>query len=197
MPYGRKKNMKGRRRVFTAPDKIDKSMKNGSGSDSDSESGSESSGEGSSDEDKGPKIAPQPKSVYEIPKKSTKKWDEASSDSETESESEEDVEIAAKKTTDGNPNHVKQMTKKVGNISMNDAKPNLTRKEREEIERQREARRYQALHVAGKTDEAKADLARLALIRQKRADDALKRAMDAEIKEEDAKAKAEKLKAKK
>ena len=39
---------------------------------------------------------------------------------------------------------------------------------REEIARQRSAASYQRLHEAGKTEEAQRDLARLAIIRQKR-----------------------------
>lgn len=39
---------------------------------------------------------------------------------------------------------------------------------REEIARQRSAASYRKLHEAGKTDEAQRDLARLAIIRQKR-----------------------------
>ncbi len=39
---------------------------------------------------------------------------------------------------------------------------------REEIEKQRAAEAYRKLHEAGKTDEARSDLARLAIIRQQR-----------------------------
>jgi hypothetical protein len=50
------------------------------------------------------------------------------------------------------------------------AKPpaELSRREREAIAAQQAKERYQKLHEAGKTDEAKADLARLKLIREKR-----------------------------
>eukprot|EP00933_Yihiella_yeosuensis_P043201 TRINITY_DN37930_c0_g2_i2.p1 TRINITY_DN37930_c0_g2~~TRINITY_DN37930_c0_g2_i2.p1 ORF type:complete len:284 (+),score=117.02 TRINITY_DN37930_c0_g2_i2:64-915(+) len=44
----------------------------------------------------------------------------------------------------------------------------LTRKQREELEKQAAQRRYQELHKAGKTDEAKADLARLAEVKARR-----------------------------
>lgn len=44
----------------------------------------------------------------------------------------------------------------------------LSRREREAVQAQQAKERYQKLHEAGKTDEAKADLARLALIREKR-----------------------------
>lgn len=50
------------------------------------------------------------------------------------------------------------------------AKPvgELSRREREAVQAQQAKERYQKLHEAGKTDEAKADLARLKLIREKR-----------------------------
>jgi hypothetical protein len=44
----------------------------------------------------------------------------------------------------------------------------LSRREREALQAQQAKERYQKLHEAGKTDEAKADLARLAVIREKR-----------------------------
>lgn len=44
----------------------------------------------------------------------------------------------------------------------------LSRREREAVQAQQAKERYQKLHEAGKTDEAKADLARLALIKEKR-----------------------------
>ena len=50
----------------------------------------------------------------------------------------------------------------------------------EEIEKQRAAESYRRLHEAGKTDEARRDLARLAIIRQQREEAAKKR--DAERK---------------
>lgn len=44
----------------------------------------------------------------------------------------------------------------------------LSRREREAVQAQQAKERYQKLHEAGKTDEAKADMARLKLIREKR-----------------------------
>ena len=49
---------------------------------------------------------------------------------------------------------------------------------REEIEKQRAAESYRKLHEAGKTDEARRDLARLAIIRQQREDAAKRRETD-------------------
>lgn len=46
---------------------------------------------------------------------------------------------------------------------------------REEIEKQKAKERYMKMHLAGKTDQAKADLARLAIIRKQREDAARKK----------------------
>ncbi len=54
-------------------------------------------------------------------------------------------------------------------------KRQLSRREREELERQRAKAHYDKLHAAGKTDEARADLARLAIIRKQREEAAKKR----------------------
>lgn len=47
-------------------------------------------------------------------------------------------------------------------------KPQLSRREREELEKQRALAHYQKLHAEGKTEQARADLARLAIIKQQR-----------------------------
>ncbi len=54
----------------------------------------------------------------------------------------------------------------------------LTVAYREEIEKQRAAESYRKLHEAGKTDEARRDLARLAIIRQQREETAKRREAD-------------------
>lgn len=46
---------------------------------------------------------------------------------------------------------------------------------REELEKQRKKLHYQKLQAEGKTEEARADLARLAIIKQQRAEAAKKR----------------------
>lgn len=63
-------------------------------------------------------------------------------------------------------------------IDLNAAGPSkaeLSRREREEIEKQRSQANYQKLHAEGKTDQARADLARLAIIKQHRAEAAARR----------------------
>lgn len=58
------------------------------------------------------------------------------------------------------------------------------RREREEIEKQRAAAAYQKLHAEGKTEQARADLARLAIIRQQREEAAKRREAEKKAKEE-------------
>jgi Casein kinase substrate phosphoprotein PP28. len=53
--------------------------------------------------------------------------------------------------------------------------PELSRREREEIEAQKATAHYQKLHAEGKTEQARADLARLAIIKQQRAEAAKRR----------------------
>jgi hypothetical protein len=73
--------------------------------------------------------------------------------------------MAAPATVDETAEGVKDLS-----VGGKKAKPigELSRKEREAIQAQQAKERYQKLHEAGKTDEAKADLARLKLIREKR-----------------------------
>nr|XP_042131186.1 28 kDa heat- and acid-stable phosphoprotein-like [Peromyscus maniculatus bairdii] len=66
-----------------------------------------------------------------------------------------------------NPNLVAQTTKKVTQLDL-DGPKELSRREREEIEKQKARERYMKMHLAGKTEQAKADLARLAIIRKQR-----------------------------
>lgn len=54
----------------------------------------------------------------------------------------------------------------------------MSRREREELEKQRAQANYQKLHAEGKTEQARADLARLAIIKQARAEAAAKRDQD-------------------
>lgn len=68
-----------------------------------------------------------------------------------------------------NPNRVQKKSKKLTTLNTDlDDKPQLSRREREEIERQRAQAHYQKLHAEGKTEQARADLARLAIIKQQR-----------------------------
>jgi hypothetical protein len=66
----------------------------------------------------------------------------------------------------------------------------LSRREREAIEAQQARERYLKLHAEGKTDEAKADLARLAVIREQREAERMRKLAEKEEKDEQAKEKA-------
>ncbi|XP_003387651.2 PREDICTED: 28 kDa heat- and acid-stable phosphoprotein-like [Amphimedon queenslandica] len=105
--------------------------------------------------------------------------EEEEESSEEEEESSDDEYIPKSKGVEGlieieNPNRVQQKGKKVQSLDVN-AKVELSRKEREEIEKQRAAASYRKKHEAGMTEEAQRDLARLALIRQQREEAAKKK----------------------
>merc|ERR1719166_861329 len=83
-----------------------------------------------------------------------------------------------------NPNLRPQRQKKVSELSnATSSKAQLTRREREEVEKQKAKAHYQKLHAAGKTEEARADLARLAIIRKQREEAAKKREEEQKAKE--------------
>lgn len=103
-----------------------------------------------------------------------------SSDSDGEEE-EDDAAFA-------NPNHSRAARNQAQmNRSVDEAADKLkavkvgtpSRRERESMEAAQAKARYQKLHEAGKTDEAKADLARLRLIREKREAEAAQRSVRA------------------
>jgi len=109
------------------------------------------------------------------------------SDSETESESEDGKTKGIENLIQiENPNRVQKKAKKLSQLNealANSSKPELSRREREQLEKQRAAANYQRLHAAGKTDEARADLARLAIIKQQREEAAKKRESEKKAKE--------------
>merc|ERR1711973_648321 len=85
-----------------------------------------------------------------------------------------------------NPNHVKNKLKKADDITSEGAAgaaPELSRREREAIEKEQARQRYEKLHAEGKTDEARADLARLAIIRKQREEAAKKKQQEKEEKD--------------
>ncbi|KAF8990127.1 hypothetical protein BDZ89DRAFT_1173688 [Hymenopellis radicata] len=84
-----------------------------------------------------------------------------------------------------NPNHVQKKL----NISDLGAPRELSRREREAKEKKEAQDRYWKMHVAGKTDQAKADLGRLAKIRAEREAAQAKRKAEAEAKAADLAAK--------
>ena len=66
----------------------------------------------------------------------------------------------------------------------------LSRREREAVQAQQARERYLKLHAEGKTDEARADLARLAIIREQREAERARKQAEKEEKEEQAREKA-------
>lgn len=99
-----------------------------------------------------------------------------------------------------NPNHTaKSRSQLSGDTPEKPVKKDpsqLSRREREAIEAQQARERYMKLHAEGKTDEARSDLARLALVREKREADRLRKEAEKEEKAELAKARAEEREAK-
>ncbi|KND93353.1 hypothetical protein TOPH_02108 [Tolypocladium ophioglossoides CBS 100239] len=121
--------------------------------------------------------------------------------SSDEEDSDEDEDMPA------NPNHskaartmaqsggadedVEEITDGVKNI-----KAPASRREREAVEAAAAKERYMRLQAQGKTDEAKADLARLKLIREQRAAESARRQAEKEEKEEQEKARRAEIEAK-
>lgn len=104
-----------------------------------------------------------------------------SDDSEGEDEEEEEVARKAKGVEDlievENPNRLPPKVQKAKNVDV-EAKVELSRREREELEQQRKQAAYNKLHEKGLTDEARRDLARLAIIKQQREEAAKRRDVD-------------------
>ncbi|KAA8519724.1 hypothetical protein F0562_013980 [Nyssa sinensis] len=108
--------------------------------------------------------------------------------SEEESEQESDEETEKRKGTEGiieieNPNLAKPKTLKARDVDI-EKTTELSRREREEIEKQKAHERYMRLQEQGKTEQARKDLERLALIRQQRAEAAKKRDEEKAAKEQ-------------
>ncbi|XP_054777183.1 uncharacterized protein LOC129285474 [Prosopis cineraria] len=122
-------------------------------------------------------------------KKEEEEKEEIEEASEEESEGESDEETTQKtKGTQGiieieNPNLVKPKSLKAKDVDVGKT-TELSRREREELEKQRAHERYMRLQEQGKTEQARKDLERLALIRQQRADAAKKREEEKAAKEQ-------------
>lgn len=168
MPRGKWTNHKGRSRRFTNPDELEEQRKR-----EEKERSWKTTRGGDDDDDES--------SEEEKP---ATKGNKSDSDDESDSESESDEDSDDKKKGVAgliqieNPNRRQLKAKKLAtlNESLDTAEPaQLSRREREELEKQRKKLHYQKLQAEGKTDEARADLARLAIIKQQRAEAAKKR----------------------
>ncbi|KAF7585385.1 hypothetical protein BBP40_011040 [Aspergillus hancockii] len=96
----------------------------------------------------------------------------------------------------GNPNHTAKSRSQLTSSDPDADMSQLSRREREAIEAQQERERYLKLHAEGKTEEARADLARLAIIRERREAERLRKEAEKEEKAELAKQRAAELEAK-
>ncbi|KAF4640336.1 hypothetical protein TGRH88_042610 [Toxoplasma gondii] len=92
-------------------------------------------------------------------------------DDSEEEEEELSINLGSMRLSTANPNRDRRAIEKTGVVE-------LSRREREELERQRRQRIYEKLHAEGKTAEAKADLARLAEVRRRREEAARLRAQN-------------------
>ncbi|CAN1229627.1 28 kDa heat- and acid-stable phosphoprotein [Linum grandiflorum] len=107
------------------------------------------------------------------------KAEEESGEEESGEESGDETTDEKRKGTQGliqieNPNIAKPKNLKARDLDMGKT-TELSRREREEIEKQRAHERYMRLQEQGKTEQARKDLERLTLIRQQRAEAAKKR----------------------
>ncbi|KAE8733633.1 28 kDa heat- and acid-stable phosphoprotein [Hibiscus syriacus] len=105
-----------------------------------------------------------------------------------ESEEEIEEEPEKRKGTQGiiqieNPNLAKPKNVKAKDIDMGKT-TELSRREREEIEKQKAHERYMKLQEQGKTEQSRKDLERLAMIREQRAEAAKKREEEKAAKEQ-------------
>lgn len=121
-------------------------------------------------------------------KREEAEYEEEKREEESEEESEEDDPDQKRKGTQGiieieNPNLVKAKNLKARDVDTGKT-TELSRREREEIEKQRAHERYMRLQEQGKTDQARKDLERLSLIRQQREEAAKKREEEKAAKEQ-------------
>ncbi|XP_061567397.1 pdgfa associated protein 1b [Cololabis saira] len=162
MPKGGKKGgHKGRMRTYTSPEEIDAQMKEEKEKQHEQEGQDEGAAQKDTTEEK-------------LPGSGSEESDDE--DSQRRRAGVEGlIEIE-------NPNRVAQKAKKVTQIELDEPRQ-LSRREREEIEKAKAKERYMKMHLAGKTDQAKADLARLAIIRKQRDDAAKKKEQEKKAKE--------------
>ncbi|GBG73451.1 hypothetical protein CBR_g16166 [Chara braunii] len=109
-----------------------------------------------------------------------KGYEEEEDSEETESDDEEEEDEGKKQKGVGglievaNPNRAAARSVKAKDADIE--KPvEMSRREREELDKQKAKERYWKLHEQGKTEEARKDLERLAIIRQQREEAARKR----------------------
>ncbi|KAL0114028.1 hypothetical protein PUN28_011387 [Cardiocondyla obscurior] len=178
MPRGKWVNHKGRNRHFTNPEELEEQRRQ----EEKKQQWRKNKGQESSSEEEEDDEEPKTSGVNKSKNSATDSEDnESESESETEGGKAKGVENLIQVE---NPNRVQKKIKKLSQLSQSlDAKPELSRREREQLEKQRAYANYQKLHAAGKTDEARADLARLAIIKQQREEAAKRREEEKKQKE--------------
>lgn len=158
MPRGKYVNHKGRNRHFTSPEELEAERAN------EAKKKWRNTQEESSEED-------------------DEEEGSAEDSDDSEEESEEEAKGAGALIDIQNPNRQpKKAFVKATEVEETDA-PQLTRREREQIEKQKAQAAYMKRHAEGKTSQAKADLARLAIIKQHRAEAAARREADKKSKD--------------
>ncbi|XP_039484360.1 28 kDa heat- and acid-stable phosphoprotein [Drosophila santomea] len=182
MPRGKFVNYKGRTRQFTSPEELQQE----SDDDSDQVSSSGANGEDKEAADGGASSSSSITKDRSL-QKTTRNQKLTSAVAAGEASSSEDCEEETRDAKKGvaslieieNPNRVaKKGPQKVSAIMLDQSKPGQSRRGRDSAKDQSARQRYEKLHTAGKTTEARADLARLALIRQQREETAAKRAAE-------------------
>ncbi|KMY89252.1 28 kDa heat- and acid-stable phosphoprotein [Drosophila simulans] len=174
MPRGKYASYKGRTRQFTSPEELrqksedDYDQVSGSGSDSDDKEAARKAKSSSSIAKDG--------ALQKATRNQKSSSDEVDSSSEEETESRVAKKGVAALIEIDNPNRVPNKgPQKMSAIMLDPAKTGPSRRDREQDKDQSARKRYEKLHVAGKTTEAMADLARLALIRKQREETAARR----------------------
>ncbi|RWS07328.1 28 kDa heat- and acid-stable phosphoprotein-like protein [Dinothrombium tinctorium] len=112
---------------------------------------------------------------------------ESSAESSENSEDESDTKPKAGVHTlieVNNPNRVVKKANKRVDLNVDSTKVELSRREREELNKQRAKEHYAKLTAEGKTEQARADLARLAIIRQQREEAMRKKEEEKRLREE-------------
>ncbi|XP_055693174.1 28 kDa heat- and acid-stable phosphoprotein [Lutzomyia longipalpis] len=166
MPRGKFVNHKGRSRHFTNPEELEEERR----------------------KEQKKKLQKESDSESESPDEEEEESEGGDEEDEEESEEEEKPKGVSGLIDIENPNRVTKKTiQKVGRMSLEEgeaSKPELTRREQEQIQKQKARRQYMKLHAEGKTKQAREDLARLAIIKQHRAEAAARREQEKKEKEE-------------
>lgn len=185
---GKRKPRRGKERIFSNPEEIEKQLNKLNVSDDSDEDEEKSGEESDSDEEESSSSSDGDTSDSE---------EDDSSEESSDSDDDDDGAKKKKKKSPPKPKGVQGLIEIENPNRVAKPKPSedntgpvqLSRREREELEKQRSRERYNKLHAEGRTDEAKADMERLAIIRKEREQAAARREEERLAKEAEAKAK--------